>query len=208
MSGRVSLTRFGLIRHARTVWNREKRVQGQSDTPLTPGGERQASVWGQKLRQYQWDRIITSDIGRSWQTATGLNAFLQVPVSSDPGLREQDWGNWTGKTLKQIRKEDPGLLAAQENAGWNFCPPGGEDRNSVWQRSHQTLMQSAKRWPGETILIVTHEGVIKSILYRHCNRRFIPTEPPLLRPYHLHWLQHDAKGLRVEKINALPLGEQ
>jgi len=209
MSGGELLTRIGLMRHARTVWNREKRMQGQYDTPLTPRGKRQIRQWGQKLGRYRWDRIVASDIGRSRRTAERLSAFLKVPLCIEPGLREQDWGEWTGKTLRQIRREAPEFLAAREKAGWGFCPPGGENRYSVWRRSRLVLLQSAKRWPGATLLLVTHESVIKSIVYRCCKRRFVPTEPALLRPYHLHWLQCDTgHGLQLQEINALALDEK
>ena len=40
------VTRFGLIRHAPTLWNAEKRIQGQGDSPLTPAGEQYAQQWG------------------------------------------------------------------------------------------------------------------------------------------------------------------
>jgi broad specificity phosphatase PhoE len=50
-------TRFGLIRHAETVWNREKRIQGQSDFSLTAAGKRQAVRWGRQLKALQWDRL-------------------------------------------------------------------------------------------------------------------------------------------------------
>ena len=62
------ITRFGLIRHAQTVWNREKKVQGHRDSPLTADGERQASSWGLILSQFSWDRILASDTGRALTT--------------------------------------------------------------------------------------------------------------------------------------------
>jgi probable phosphoglycerate mutase len=46
MKDQDKLTRFGLVRHAQTVWNREKKIQGQNDTPLTSDGKSQALRWG------------------------------------------------------------------------------------------------------------------------------------------------------------------
>jgi probable phosphoglycerate mutase len=199
-------TRFGLIRHAQTIWNREKKMQGQNDSALTREGKRQAQKWGELLNTLSWDRIIVSDSGRAFETATRINSLLQIPLTSEKRLREQNWGRWTGKTFKEIKSGDPQLLAKQTRSGWKFCPPDGEDRVSVSERSQIALCEAAARWPAETILIVTHEGVIKSLLYHFSGRKFLPEEPPLIKSMHLHWLFHDPGGLRIGGLNALPLG--
>jgi probable phosphoglycerate mutase len=206
MLGDHPVTRFALLRHAKTEWNQDKRIQGQNNSPLTPEGEHQAKEWGQLLKAQRWDRIITSDADRTLETASLVNISLKVPVMHDSRLREQAWGRWTGKTVAQLRKENPRLLTEQENAGWKFCPPGGEDRNMVWERSQKALKAATEKWPGETLLVITHQGVIACLINRLCGRQFLPTEPPLVNPYHLHWITHDERGFRVEGINtqALP----
>lgn len=200
------ITRFGLIRHAETEWNREKKIQGQTDSPLTRRGILQAEKWGRMLNEISWDRILTSDIGRAVETAGRINEELQISISPDPGLREQDWGQWTGKTMTEIGEDDPQLFAAQIRAGWMFCPPEGETRLNIWERSHQVLVDTAAKWPGETILVVIHEGVIKSLIYRLSGRKFMGPEPQLIKSFHLHWLIHNGQALQLEKLNAMPLG--
>ena len=198
-------TRFGLIRHAQTDWNREKKIQGHSDSALTANGKKQASSWGQRLLQFPWDRLLASDSGRALTTAERINAFLNIPLETDPRLREQDWGDWVSKTIPQIQTEAYQVLEEQINAGWNFCPPGGESRDSVLERSQEALMEAADRYPGDNLLVVTHEGVIKCLVYYLCGRKFLPTEPRLLQSYRLHWLVFDRQGLQIEKVNALKL---
>ena len=199
------ITRFGLVRHAETIWNREKRIQGQSDSPLTDKGKKDADDWGRQLSQIPWNGILMSDSGRAAETAGRINNHLQAPIESDPRLREQDWGRWTGRVITQIETELASRLQEKEMRGWKFCPPGGEDRLSVWNRSHSALTEAAHRWRAGTILTVTHEGVIKSLIYHLSGRHFLPDEPALLKPYHLHWLNFSNNSLRIEKINALPL---
>jgi probable phosphoglycerate mutase len=198
-------TRFGLIRHAQTDWNREKKIQGHSDSALTANGKKQASSWGRRLFQFPWDRLLASDSGRALATAERINAFLNIPLETDPRLREQDWGDWVSKTIPQIQTEAYQVLEEQINAGWNFCPPGGESRDSVLERSQEALMEAADRYPGDNLLVVTHEGVIKCLVYYLCGRKFLPTEPRLLQSYRLHWLVFDRQGLQIEKVNALKL---
>ena len=206
MQDQLKITRFGLIRHAQTVWNRDKKIQGHSDSALTAEGERQASSWGQMLSQFSWDRILASDTGRALTTGERINAFLKLPIETDSRLREQDWGRWAGKTIPQIQTELAQVLDDQINAGWNFCPPGGENRKSVLDRSHRALQSAFDKWPGENILVVTHEGVIKSLVYHLSGRKFLPSEHPLLKSYQLHRLVYDKSGLRLEAVNALALG--
>jgi len=163
-------TRFGLIRHAQTVWNLEKKIQGHSDSPLTLKGELQASRWGERLKQFSWNRLLASDTGRALATAEIINFYLNLPLTIDSRLREQDWGRWVGKTISQIEAEWPQVVDEQVNAGWNFCPPGGESRHSVLKRSQKALQEAAKRvdsvFTVEVITKVTPEGdvPIKPIL--------------------------------------------
>ena len=206
MPDQYNTTHFGLIRHAQTVWNREKKIQGHSDSPLTADGEKQASSWGQILSPFSWDRILASDAGRARATAEIINAFLNLPLTLDSRLKEQDWGQWVGKTVRQIEAEAQQVLDEQVNAGWDFCPPGGESRRSVLKRSQLALQAAAQRYSGENLLVVTHEGIVKSLIYHLCGRRFLPGEPAILKSYQLHRLVCDSSGLQIEKINALELG--
>lgn len=53
-----------LVRHGETQWNAERRIQGQSDSPLTAKGEQQAMQYGTDLRAYNWrDRFYPSNGG-------------------------------------------------------------------------------------------------------------------------------------------------
>ena len=205
MTEQYKITRFGLIRHAQTRWNRKKRIQGRSDSPLTAVGKRQATRWGQLLKQFAWDRIIASDTGRAHETAKLFNVCLNISLSTDSRLREQDWGQWAGKTIAQLKTEVPHELDAQASAGWAFCPPGGEDRRNVQKRSQKALLEAAAQWPGSNILVVTHEGVIKSLIYHLCGRKFLATEPAIIKRRKLQRLVHDSDGLRVEELNAIAM---
>ncbi|MFZ0612655.1 MAG: histidine phosphatase family protein [Desulfobacterales bacterium] len=198
-------TRFGLIRHAETLWNCEKRIQGHLDSVLTTAGRRQAEAWGRLLKTCRWDRCICSDLARARTTAAIINRVLEVPIASEAGLREQSWGSWSGRTLAHIMAEVPQRLKGLAAHGWRFCPPGGEDRIGVWERGQRALTEAARKWPGTTILVVTHEGLIKCLVYRLLQRRFLPTEPPILKPAHLHWLVCRRGKIDIEEINAIDL---
>jgi broad specificity phosphatase PhoE len=193
------VTLFALLRHAETEWNREKRIQGQQDAPLTSDGRRQAQRWGLALARYELDHMITSDLGRARLTGTLINLNLDLPHSEEPRLREQDWGRWAGLNFRDLSKVNG--LKAQARMGWHFRPLEGESRLEVFERSRQALVDAARRLKGKRVLVVTHGGVIKSLLYRLSRRDFLPEEPPLLEPYRLHWLSYDGRGFQIDRLN-------
>ena len=198
-------TTLGLIRHGETRWNREKRIQGQKDSPLTQTGRAQARAWSYRLAVQSWDCLLSSDIKRSVETAKQINRVLNLPLETEPGLREQDWGRWVGHTVLQLRQEMPDELAAQERAGWDFCPPGGERREDVWRRCRKSLTAAAGRRPGGRILVVCHSGVIKAVIYKLCHRGFLPSEPPLIAPLQLHLLRCQGGVLALGRVNGVAL---
>ena len=50
-------------------------------------------------------------------------------------LREQSWGDWEGKTFDYLLLHHSDELKKQVDAGWDFCPPGGESRRQVLVRA-------------------------------------------------------------------------
>ena len=122
MTNDEKTTRFGLMRHAETVWNREKRIQGQLDSRLTAAGRRQAVSWGHLLKTCNWDRCICSDLARARATADIVNRFCNAPVTCEAGLREQNWGRWSGRSIAQLKQEVPDLLTRLDDARMAIPP--------------------------------------------------------------------------------------
>ena len=114
---------LGLLRHGPTSWNRDKRIQGVRDIPLDRNAFDPAPWRELLLAHGPWDRIVTSPLSRACETARLL--FPDRPLESMAGLREQDWGTWTGRTIAELRRDFPGSVEAQEHRGWDFTPPGG-----------------------------------------------------------------------------------
>jgi len=198
-------TKFGLIRHSLTLWNEEKRIQGLQNSPLSEIGRRMAVAWGHELCGLHWDRILASDLGRVLETVELINQELQLPIHVDSLLREQDWGEWSGLSFPELFARFSPEVSKQEAAGWDFRPPNGESRNEVLDRALQALRNAADRWPGEVILIVCHEGIIKTLLYNLLGRKFLPEEPKILRGYQLHLLQVAENEPILIEINHLEL---
>ena len=203
MHSHSAITRFGLLRHAETEWNKQKRIQGHSDSPLTAGGKASADQWGSILKTLPINQILSSDLGRVIETAKTINRHLKLPIVEEKRLREQYWGQWEGLSIPEIENTEEFIKG--KSAGWEFRPLDGESRLEVWRRSHEALIQAADTWSGDTVLVVTHEGVIRCLIYRLCGRKLLPSESPLIKSKHLHWLVCQDGRLKIEEINAIQL---
>ncbi len=81
-----------LVRHGETQWNAERRIQGQSDSPLTAKGEQQAMQVGERARSLGITHIISSDLGRTKRTAEIIAQACGCDITFDSRLRELDMG--------------------------------------------------------------------------------------------------------------------
>ncbi|MFW5838291.1 MAG: histidine phosphatase family protein [Desulfovibrionaceae bacterium] len=168
----------GLVRHGATVDNEAGRIQGWRDSPLTRRGAAGVQAWIPALAGHGFQSIVSSDLGRARATADILSEGLGLDVAVDPGLREQDWGDWSGAAIKDLHRDHPRTMQEHIRRGWDFRPPGGESRRDVLHRALQSLERRAVH--GRRTLIVTHEGVVKCLAYHLNGRAFLPEEPKLL----------------------------
>ncbi|MCF6247778.1 MAG: histidine phosphatase family protein [Desulfobacula sp.] len=198
------MVKLGLIRHARTPWNLEKKIQGREDIALSPEGIDQARLWGEVLLSQKYDIILSSPMIRAQQTSQIIAKKIHAGIEYDKGLREQDFGEWEGRKISDIRNQLPGEIEHQESMGWDFCPPGGESRGLVLNRASNAIEKAAERLAQKYILVVSHSSVMKILIYKALGRSFMPSEVPLIKNYHLHVLSWDQK-VKVEVLNSIKL---
>jgi broad specificity phosphatase PhoE len=126
-----------LWRHGQTVWNAERRFQGQSDIPLDETGQAQAERAARLLAALRPDLIVSSDLSRAAQTAAPLARLTGLAVTLDKDLRERSGGVWEGLTDTEIRTRYP-----VEHASWT--PPDGEPSVVVADRVAGALHRAAE----------------------------------------------------------------
>lgn len=97
-----------LVRHGETQWNAERRIQGQSDSPLTAHGERQAWQVGERARTLGITHIIASDLGRTRRTAEIIAEACGCGVVTDSRLRELDMGVLEKRHIDSLSEEEEG----------------------------------------------------------------------------------------------------
>ncbi len=126
-----------LWRHGQTVWNAERRFQGQSDIPLDETGQAQADRAARLLAALRPDLIVSSDLSRAAGTAAALARLTDLEVILDKDLRERSGGSWEGLTDTEIRTRYP-----VEHASWT--PPDGEPSAVVAERVAGALHRAAE----------------------------------------------------------------
>ena len=188
-----------LIRHGVTTWNRDRRIQGQTDVALSTEGADAVRDWKlpHRYRDAQW---FISPLRRTGDTARLLGIESPTPVDA---LMEMDWGEWTGRRIEELRAELGEAMRENEGRGLDFTPPGGESPRMVRDRLSNWLatVDSAT----QPIGIVTHKGVIRAAisLATGWDLRSDYSEKLRRETYHRFHLNDNGK-LILEQLN-LPL---
>lgn len=178
------MTRFFLVRHGETEWNRLHRIQGSSDIPLNDTGRSQARRVGDILARHQFDLIVSSPLSRAMETALIIARRLEMPAPLPvPLLVERHYGEAEGKTRDELD-----LL---------FPPgadvPGREDREEVQRRVVGALHDLAIRHPRADIIVVAHGGVIRSVVDFAAPGQY--SEP--ITNCSIHSFRHTDRGLEL-----------
>lgn len=165
-----------LVRHGETDWNAEGRLQGGRDIPLNDLGRAQAKEAASRFRDLASSRshlapasltaaevdYVCSPMGRARETMEIFRNALGFEPDSyrvEETLREITFGEWEGKTWREVRKSDPDRASFRERDKWRYVPPGGESYVMLSERIRPWL--SALRRP---TIIVSHGGVARAIL--------------------------------------------
>jgi broad specificity phosphatase PhoE len=154
----VKPTTFYFVRHGESEGNAARVFTGQTDSPLTARGRQQAETVAEELAKVRFDRIVSSDLSRTRDTAAVIAKRHSIPVEIIPELREIDVGERAGKTFDETRGlpnwNDDGFVA------W----PGGETLDRVLERTLGAVQRLVRESPGKTILVVGHGGVNRILL--------------------------------------------
>ncbi|WP_049575643.1 histidine phosphatase family protein [Nocardiopsis sp. SBT366] len=153
-------TRLVLLRHGQTPLSVERRFAGRGDVPLTEVGHAQAEAAARRLSGWGIDAVVSSPLSRARHTAGYAAELLGLPVETDEGFVETDFGAWEGLTFAEARERDPeGVdrwLADPETG-----PPGGESFADVARRVGAARDALLERHRGRRVLVVSHVTPIK-----------------------------------------------
>lgn len=157
------MTEFMLIRHGQTDWNIERRIQGQSDIPLSANGLAQARALALSLHGQQFDLVISSDLQRSAQTAQIIASNLSLPVQFEERLREVNHGKWEGMLISDLHEKYGDEYKAFRSDPVSSRAPDGESLSEAVTRILAVIEETAARYPSGRIMIISH-GLILALL--------------------------------------------
>ena len=147
------------------MWNRERRMQGQADSPLTDTGLRQARLLAQRMKEFEFTALYSSDSGRARDTARSIAAATGHELIVEARLRERHFGVFEGLTGPEMQKQQPAAYARFKNHEPDYVVPGGESALAFRDRALACLAEIAARHVNELVVVVTH-GLVCDVTYR------------------------------------------
>ena len=154
-----------LLRHGRTLWNEEGRLQGRTDVPLSEEGRRSALAAGAALGNVSFDAAFSSPLQRARETAELILQGKNVLIQTDARLIELSFGAAEGMRLCDFQEEQRPtrtLFAAPEC----YVPPtGGESYEALVRRCRSFLdkriVPEERRWAH--VLVVAHGAAVRGL---------------------------------------------
>lgn len=152
-----------ITRHGQTEWNTERRIQGNLDSPLTEIGLEGAKKLHERLKNIEFDSIITSPLFRALKTSEIIKGSRDIELIKEDSLKEINCGDFEGYTFDEIWKKNPHFKIELDKDPYNFKYPNGESLKEFYERVTKGFKKLLKKYENRTILIVAHGGTIKCI---------------------------------------------
>ena len=154
------MTTFLLLRHALSTANESGILAGRMEgISLSRDGRQQSKKLVSSLSAVKIDRIISSPLTRCLETISPTAEILRKRININENFQEMHYGSWSGRKLSELRKEKSWKKI--QNSPDTFTFPGGESFKQAQLRIERELKRLAKKYPKETIVIVTHGDIIK-----------------------------------------------
>ncbi|MDH5536959.1 MAG: histidine phosphatase family protein, partial [Betaproteobacteria bacterium] len=169
------MTRLILVRHGETAWNRDRRMQGQTDTPLSDEGRAQARALGARLAKTRFAALYSSDLARAMDTARCVAEATGYDIITDARLRERAFGIFEGLTAVEIAARYPYELERFHSRDPDYVVPSGESARVFHARCLGCLAEIAQHHAGADVVVVTH-GLVLDAVYRAAHA--MPFEAP------------------------------
>jgi alpha-ribazole phosphatase len=153
-----------MIRHTQPQRSMSGRCYGSLDVALSSSGIDDARNIAESLRGIGFAAIYSSPLTRARDTAAPLARAARRELLVDQGLREISFGDFEGRSYEEIEQRYPDLFAAWMESPTKIRFPSGESFEDVKLRAWASVNSIVERHSGDVVAIVTHGGVLRSIL--------------------------------------------
>ncbi len=152
-----------IVRHGETEWNKEEIFRGTKDIPLNEIGREQAERAGHYFIDKGIESIFASPLLRARETAEAIGRSTKKPVQTVDGLTDMHFGEWEGRTVKDVELLYPEAIAIWKERPQRLRVSGGETLSQVRRRAVGALGRLLPG-AGENMVIVTHRVLCKVLL--------------------------------------------
>jgi ribonuclease H / adenosylcobalamin/alpha-ribazole phosphatase len=153
------------IRHGETVLTPTRKFSGTGslNPELMQEGLDQADLVAEEAAKLGADVLIASPLKRTTQTAEAIARTTGLEIIFDESWYELSFGDWDGKSIEEVKAEDPDAYQAWLNST-AYAPGGGESYDEASVRIEEALEKLVAQYPGKKVIVVTHNGVIKTAI--------------------------------------------
>ena len=191
-----------LVRHGQTDENVSGRISGQGSAPLNGRGQEQAKLAAQVLAPLNVSRLVSSPVVRALETATILDAHLQLGIEEEPDLREVGYGDWEGQTFQAVRGGPAFQLALNDPINAVF--PNGESLVSVQQRGVRVVESIRQGAPQDVVVLVSHGDVIRMLVAHYLGMTFNDYRRITIDNGAISVIELFDQWIRVKAVNFVP----
>lgn len=147
-------THLILVPRGQTCWEKEDRLVGSADLPLSSEGLEQVDRWGEQLKSVGLDIVFSASGGPAEQTARMIADACHVRARQEVNLMEIDLGLWQGMTLSEIKSRHPRVYKQWLEKPDSVTPPEGEGLAQAGKRLDQTIVRILRKNKEMTIGVV------------------------------------------------------
>ena len=157
------MTTVYLIRHAEAEGNLYRRCHGHYNSTVTARGYRQIAALAGRFAHEHFDAVYSSDRTRTQTTALAIARVHDLPLRTDPRLREIGVGPWEDRTWTWLGKFDRERLVQFNTRIAQWHVDGGEDMAVVRERTLAALRDIIAAHPDQTVAVVSHGMALRTL---------------------------------------------
>ena len=155
-----------IVRHGKTYWNEQRKIQGWADIDLTEEGREVAVLSAEGMKDIHFDAIYSSPLKRANETAHILRGERNLPVIVDERIKEIGFGVLEGADFLKIRGDKTSKFATFFEAPELYeTPEGGESFEMITERAGEFMKEIVEKHKNdERVMIVAHGAVNKAMM--------------------------------------------
>ncbi|HAJ80412.1 MAG TPA: histidine phosphatase family protein [Fibrobacteres bacterium] len=154
------------VRHGETEWNKIEKQQGHLNSDLTELGIRQAYAMADGLKGFNIEYFYSSDLGRAIETSLIISKAINIKFIPETRLRERNLGILQGLTKGEFNIKHPEDYEKLKSNDPDYRIPNGESIRDRYVRCISCVEDFSKIHFGKTILIVSHGGILMSLIHK------------------------------------------